>query len=180
LEKYVEVVHGEIGDEVELIENGVKFVAPILTGQKTGWFFDHRPARARLQQLSAGKRVLDVFSYIGGWGIQAAVAGASEVVCVDSSEKALDWVEKNAALNGVADHVGTLQGNAAEAMQALLAEGEKFDIVIVDPPAFIKRKKIRPRVKRLMPRSTSWPFGCWRKTVCYFRLRARCIYRRIS
>jgi 23S rRNA (cytosine1962-C5)-methyltransferase len=141
LEKYVEVVHGEIGDEVELIENGVKFVAPILTGQKTGWFFDHRPARARLQQLSAGKRVLDVFSYIGGWGIQAAVAGASEVVCVDSSEKALDWVEKNAALNGVADHVGTLQGNAAEAMQALLAEGEKFDIVIVDPPAFIKRKK---------------------------------------
>ncbi|ROR98851.1 SAM-dependent methyltransferase [Sinobacterium caligoides] len=141
LEKYVEVVHGEIDDEVSFVENGVKFIAPILSGQKTGWFYDHRPARARLQQLCAGKRVLDVFSYIGGWGVQAAVAGASEVVCVDSSEQALDWVHKNAELNGVADRVTSVQGNAAEALQALLEEGEKFDVVIVDPPAFIKRRK---------------------------------------
>ncbi len=141
LEKYVEVVHGEIADEVNLSENAVKFMAPILSGQKTGWFYDHRPARARLQQLCEGKRVLDVFSYIGGWGVQAAAAGASEVVCVDSSEQALDWVHKNAEYNGVADKVSSLQGNAAEALQGLLAEGEKFDIVIVDPPAFIKRRK---------------------------------------
>ncbi len=112
-----------------------------LAGQKSGWFYDHRMARGRLQTLVKGKRVLDVFSYLGGWGVAAAVAGAEEVTCVDSSEFALDGVDTNAALNGVAEKLVTIQGNAFDVLNALRADEQKFDVVIVDPPAFIKRKK---------------------------------------
>lgn len=141
LDSYVEVVFGEVPRRVALRENGVAFEAPVFDGQKTGWFFDHREARARLKGLVTGKRVLDVFSYIGGWGVQAAAFGAAEVHCVDASEKALDQVMRNAALNGVEDRVHTLQGDAFEALQALKQEGERFDVVIMDPPAFITRRK---------------------------------------
>ncbi|MCW8841343.1 MAG: class I SAM-dependent rRNA methyltransferase, partial [Gammaproteobacteria bacterium] len=85
LESYVEAALGEVPESIEIEENGTRFEVPLLAGQKTGWFYDHRSNRAQLQQLAHGMRVLDVFSYIGGWGIEAAVAGASEVVCVDSS-----------------------------------------------------------------------------------------------
>ncbi len=89
LEGGVEVLGDEPPENVELEENGVRFIAPVLDGQKTGWFFDHRANRAWLNGLVAGKRVLDLFSYVGGWGIQAAAHGASEVLCVDASERAL-------------------------------------------------------------------------------------------
>ncbi|UQB41786.1 class I SAM-dependent rRNA methyltransferase [Thiomicrospira microaerophila] len=141
LERYQAVACGELPEQVELIENGVKFVIPGLGGQKTGWFYDHRSGRARCAELVKGKRVLDVFSYLGGWGVLAAVAGASEVACVDASELALDGVHANAELNGVADKVTSYQGNAFEVLTALAQQAEKFDVVIVDPPAFIKRKK---------------------------------------
>ncbi len=141
LESYVEPALGEVPESVEIEENAARFEVPLLTGQKTGWFYDHRMNRAHVQQLARGMRVLDVFSYIGGWGIEAASAGARHVVCVDSSAKALDQVERNADLNGVADCVESIQGDAFEALKALRAEKEKFDMVIVDPPAFIKRKK---------------------------------------
>lgn len=141
LDSYVEVVFGEVPRRVALRENGVAFEAPVFDGQKTGWFYDHREARARLKGLVTGKRVLDVFSYIGGWGVQAAAFGAAEVHCVDASEKALDQVMRNAVLNGVEDRVHTLQGDAFEALQALKQEGERFDVVIMDPPAFITRRK---------------------------------------
>jgi 23S rRNA (cytosine1962-C5)-methyltransferase len=113
----------------------------MIGGQKTGWFYDHRMARARLQTLVQGKRVLDVFSYLGGWGIQAAVAGAEAVTCVDASESALDGVERNAELNGVSEKMTLMQGNAFDVLNALRTEGARFDVVIVDPPAFVKRKK---------------------------------------
>jgi 23S rRNA (cytosine1962-C5)-methyltransferase len=141
LERYQALAYGELPEQVTLIENGVNFVVPGLGGQKTGWFYDHRSGRARCAELVAGKRVLDVFSYLGGWGVLAAVAGASEVACVDASEAALDGVHLNAELNGVADKVTSYQGNAFEVLTALATEGEKFDVVIVDPPAFVKRKK---------------------------------------
>jgi len=141
LDSYVEPALGEVPEVVEIEENGTRFEVPLLTGQKTGWFYDHRMNRARVQQLAVNMRVLDVFSYIGGWGIEAATAGAREVVCIDSSAKALDQVERNAALNGVADKVQSIEGDAFEALKALRAEREQFDMVIVDPPAFIKRKK---------------------------------------
>ncbi len=141
LPEYTEVVYGSVPEAVELIENGTRFMAPIHGGQKTGWFYDHRVNRAQLQQYVKGKRVLDVFSYIGGWGVQAAKAGASEVVCVDASESALDGVEQNAALNGVEDIVSTIQGKAIDVLKHLIAENERFDIVVLDPPAFIKKRK---------------------------------------
>ena len=136
-----EVVHGEVPPAVPLVENGVRFHAPVFAGQKTGWFYDHRDSRARLAGWSRGKRVLDVYSYIGGWGIQAAVAGANEVCCLDSSEPALTGAMENARLNGVADRVGTRRGPAPELMAALHEEGERYEAIVLDPPAFIQRRK---------------------------------------
>lgn len=141
LPEYTEVALGEVPEAVELIENGTRFLAPVTGGQKTGWFYDHRVNRAQLQQYAGGKRVLDVFSYVGGWGVQAAMAGASEVICVDASEQALEWVAENAAINGLAENVQMLHGKAVAAMKQLHEAGEKFDVVVLDPPAFIKRKK---------------------------------------
>jgi 23S rRNA (cytosine1962-C5)-methyltransferase len=141
LDSYVETVKGTVADVTPLIENGVRFEASLVTGQKTGWYYDHRDNRARLARYVKGLRVLDVFSYLGAWGIQAAVAGASEVMCVDASEVALDRLHANAVLNGVEARVATLEGDAFEALKALRADRERFDVVILDPPAFIKRKK---------------------------------------
>ncbi len=141
LPEVVECVHGESPDDVELVENGVRFIAPLASGQKTGWFYDQRPNRAWLRELAPGKRVLDVFSYVGSFGVQAAAFGASEVWCNDASERALDKVHENAALNGVGDKLNTLQGDAFDALRQLKDDGERFDVIIVDPPAFIKRKK---------------------------------------
>jgi 23S rRNA (cytosine1962-C5)-methyltransferase len=141
LPEYTEVVYGEVPELVKLVENGTQFMAPIRGGQKTGWFYDHRINRAQLQQYVKGKRVLDVFSYIGGWGIQAAVAGASDVTCLDASEPALEGVVNNAALNNVSDRVNTLQGKAIDVLKRLIAEDQRFDVIVLDPPAFIKRRK---------------------------------------
>lgn len=120
-------------------ENGVRFEAP-LEGQKTGWFYDHRLNRARLQQYVRGARVLDVFSYVGGWGLQMAAAGAASVTCVDASAQALEWVQRNAALNGFSS-VATLQGDAFHMLKTLCDERERFDVVILDPPALIPRRR---------------------------------------
>ena len=141
LEKEVVVAYGNPPDHVELIENGVKFLAPLHDGQKTGWFYDQRPNRAWLKKYVVGKRVLDVFSYIGGFGVQAAVFGAKEVWCVDRSAAALDLVKKSAELNGVAERMRCIEGDAFDVLKDLKDSGEQFDVVIVDPPAFIKRKK---------------------------------------
>lgn len=141
LPSYVETAYGAAVDPVRLEENGVVFDVPVLTGQKTGWFYDHRMNRARMQHYVKDRRVLDMFSYLGGWGVQAAVAGASEVLCVDSSQSALDQLRRNAALNSVAERVTGIQADAFDALKSLRAERQKFDVVILDPPAFIKRKK---------------------------------------
>jgi 23S rRNA (cytosine1962-C5)-methyltransferase len=141
LPRYVDAVFGQVPEWVALEENGVKFEAPVIAGQKTGWFYDHRMNRARLAPYVKGKRVLDLFSYIGGWGVQAAAFGASEVFCVDASAFALDGVERNAALNGVAEKLTCVEGDVFEALKELKAAEERFDVVVCDPPAFIKRKK---------------------------------------
>ncbi|MDM9650436.1 class I SAM-dependent rRNA methyltransferase [Pseudomonas wenzhouensis] len=141
LERYVETAYGEVPEWVALEENGVKFEAPVIEGQKTGWFYDHRMNRARLAPYVKGKRVLDLFSYIGGWGVQAAAFGASEVFCVDASAFALDGVERNATLNGFAEKVTCVEGDVFAALRELKSAEERFDVVIADPPAFIKRKK---------------------------------------
>lgn len=143
LENLEEQVHieGELPDLLRVQENNTLFEFSPLHGQKTGWFYDHRPNRALVQKLAKGKRVLDVFSYIGGWGIEAATAGASDVLCVDASQTAIDLVAHNAALNAVAEKVKGVQGKAIDVMKNLAAAGEKFDLVILDPPAFIQKRK---------------------------------------
>lgn len=137
----VQALKGELPAEVLLSENGVDYYAPLEEGQKTGWFYDHRAARRRILPLVAGTRVLDVFSYCGAWGVLAAARGAESVTCVDSSARAMEFVQRNAQLNGVAERVTSMQMEANAAMRELILQGQRFDVVIIDPPAFIKRKK---------------------------------------
>ena len=141
LGSYVETALGEVPESVILEENGVKFAVPLHTGQKTGWFYDQRPNRTRLRHYVRGTRVLDVFSYLGAWGIQAAAAGAGSVLCVDSSPKAVEGIRGNAVLNDVADKVSVEREDAFDLLRRLRAARERFDVVVLDPPAFIKRKK---------------------------------------
>ena len=138
---YVETALGEIPENVIVVENGLKFSVPLLTGQKTGWFYDQRPNRARFRHYVKGRRVLDVFSYLGAWGIQAAAAGAESVLCADSSPRAVDGIRHNAELNGVTAQVSAERDDAFDLLRRLRAARERFDVVVLDPPAFIKRKK---------------------------------------
>jgi len=141
LPSYIETVHGEIPEWLALEENGLRFETPLARGQKTGWFFDHRMNRARLAHYVKGKRVLDVFSYLGAWGVQAAAAGAESVLCVDSSALALEGVVRNAGLNHVESRVQTRQADAFDLLKELRAARERYDVVVLDPPALIKRRK---------------------------------------
>lgn len=141
LETSVHWADSEGTQELEIIENGLTFTVPATTGQKTGWYYDHRANRARLAPYVRGMRVLDVFSYAGAWGLQALAAGAESLVAVDSSSDALDALDGNAERNGLGDQVTGVEGDAFDVLKALRQDGERFDAVIVDPPAFVKRKK---------------------------------------
>lgn len=132
---------GDVPEMLTLIENQTQFQVSATAGQKTGWFYDHRVNRSFLQGLVKGKSVLDVFSYVGGWGIEAAQAGASNVLCVDASEAAVAGVLHNAKLNQLASVVSAERGKAVDMLKTLVAEKSRFDVVILDPPAFIKKRK---------------------------------------
>ncbi|MEO8400915.1 MAG: class I SAM-dependent rRNA methyltransferase [Gammaproteobacteria bacterium] len=141
LETYVSAAFGTPPETITLEENGLTFSAPLWTGQKTGWFFDHRLNRSRLTHYANNQRVLDVFSYLGAWGIQAAKSGATDVTCVDSSALASDWIMENARLNQVAEKVKVICDDAFVALKNLSAAKEKFGVIILDPPAFVKKLK---------------------------------------
>ncbi|MCP3870997.1 MAG: class I SAM-dependent rRNA methyltransferase [Gammaproteobacteria bacterium] len=141
LERYVEEGAGEWPDPLELHEQGGVYLFPSRAGQKTGWYYDQAENRGRMTDYVEGKRVLDVCSYVGAWGVLAALGGASEVVCVDASKDALSMLEQNAVRNGVGDRVTAVQNDAFEALRELRAARETFDVVMLDPPAFIKRRK---------------------------------------
>ncbi|HHJ18125.1 MAG TPA: class I SAM-dependent rRNA methyltransferase, partial [Gammaproteobacteria bacterium] len=134
-------VIGTLPEQVRVEEHGLSFAVSLEQGQKTGWFYDQRMNRARLGDYVAGRRVLDVFSYVGAWGLRAAAAGAADVMCVDASQSAVDMIQANAAHNALAEKVATLHGDAFDALAQLRADQEKFDVVVLDPPAFIKRRK---------------------------------------
>jgi 23S rRNA (cytosine1962-C5)-methyltransferase len=135
---------GELPQEVEVIEAGVHLKAPLATGQKTGWFYDQTANRALLRGfLAPGQSVLDVCSYVGGWSMSALAAGAASALCVDSSASALEAASANAARNGFA--LETRRDDAFDALAALHAEGRRFDVLVVDPPAFVKRRKDLPK-----------------------------------
>ncbi len=141
LASYTEVVKGNLIGPVEIEENGVRFLVDPVNGQKTGWFYDHRHNRALAAKLSAGQRVLDLFSYSGAWGVQAAASGAEAVDCVDSSEAALALAAANARLNGVDPRIRSVRDDAFEFLQRARQERRRYDLIILDPPALIKRKK---------------------------------------
>lgn len=138
LELYVKPLLGQPPDEILLQENNVQFYAPFLQGQKTGWFYDHRLNRARLKHYVRDKSVLDVFSYLGGFGIQAAYFGAKQVDCIEASQLACDYIRKNAELNQVSHKVEIMQGDAFDVMKQ---QDKHYDVIILDPPAFVKKAK---------------------------------------
>jgi 23S rRNA (cytosine1962-C5)-methyltransferase len=140
LDEKLEVLEGTVDGVIPVSMNGATYMADLMGGQKTGLFFDQRANHAFAQSLVKGKRVLDVFSHVGGFGLAALAAGADSVVCVDSSAPALELAEQGAAAMGVSDKFSTRKGDAFDTMAALLAEGETFDVVICDPPAFAPSK----------------------------------------
>ncbi len=140
LPRVVEAAFGEVPDKVEVREGALSFTAPLAAGQKTGWFYDQTANRARLKRyLTSGARVLDVCAYAGAWAITALRDGAASALCVDSSPPALECAQLNAARNGT--RVELMRADAFEASKTLGEQGARFDVVILDPPAFIKRKK---------------------------------------
>jgi 23S rRNA (cytosine1962-C5)-methyltransferase len=137
LPRYVEVAAGDVPAMVTVREGDLVYDAPLHEGQKTGWFYDQRDNRARFARYP-GDSVLDVFCYTGAWGLAAAARGA-RATFVDSSAQALEWVD--AAGGRLGRSTERLQGNAFDVLRELRDEGRRFDAVIVDPPAFIKKKK---------------------------------------
>lgn len=141
LEKEVRVAGGEVPESVTVVENGALFETPLLAGQKTGWFYDQRDNRARLKRYVKDKSVLDVCSYVGGWSITSLMMGAKSATAVDQSEIALEYAVKSAEKNGVEDRFDTIKADCFDALKALKRKGKKFEVIVVDPPAFIKRRK---------------------------------------
>jgi len=142
LDSSVTVVSGDIPPLVQLSEGESSFEVSLLEGQKTGWFFDQAANRNDMRRyIREGDSVLDICSYVGAWGIRAARAGATEVICVDSSNAALEQVKRNAEMNGVQEQVRTMKNDAFERLKKFAKRKRQFDMVILDPPAFIKRKK---------------------------------------
>jgi 23S rRNA (cytosine1962-C5)-methyltransferase len=141
LPEYVEFGFGEHAGPLRVREGGLDFEVDAIGGQKTGWFFDQHANRDRLAPYVRGARVLDLFSYVGAWGLRAAGFGATEVTCVDASKAAVEAVRRNAALNGREGLVSAVEADAFEFLKAARAERRRWDVVILDPPAFVKRKK---------------------------------------
>ena len=142
LPDHVSLGLGELTSEPLIVrEAGLEFECDPVAGQKTGWFYDQRGNRDCLEHLVKGKRVLDMFSYLGGWGLRAAAYGASEVVCVDASQPAVEAIARNIERNGFSDRVKAVRADAFDYLKALREQREHFDVVILDPPAFVKRKK---------------------------------------
>jgi 23S rRNA (cytosine1962-C5)-methyltransferase len=150
LPSYVEAAKGKFDELGQVLEDGLEFQAPLVEGQKTGWFFDQAANRRALSKyVRPNARMLDVFSYVGAWGVRAAHSGAREVLCVDSSAAALELAASNAERNGVNERHGskltTVRGDAFDVLQDLAKKRARFDIVVIDPPAFAKRKKDLPK-----------------------------------
>lgn len=139
LDLYDRVERGQLEGPVRLEENGAVFFADLVTGQKTGWFFDQRDNRAAVAALARDRSVIDFYSYAGGFAIQAAKAGATQVTAVDRSEGSLALAARSAEENGV--RVDCVRADAFAEMERLAAAGSRFGVVVADPPAFVKSKK---------------------------------------
>ncbi len=152
LKEGMEPSKGFIGEpfdtKVEIIENGVHYMVDVEDGQKTGFFLDQKNNRASIHKLCKGKKVLDCFTHTGSFALNAGIAGAESVLGVDASQLAVDQATENAALNHLEDKVKFECADVFELLPALEAKGEKYDVVILDPPAFTKsRNSIKQAVK---------------------------------
>uniref|UniRef100_E6PDN5 SAM-dependent methyltransferase n=1 Tax=mine drainage metagenome TaxID=410659 RepID=E6PDN5_9ZZZZ len=131
---------GDLPAEIEVHEGEMRLLAPLLEGQKTGYFFDQAENRARLARyIRPGDRCIDLFSYVGSWGVAAGLAGAASAICIDSSERAIEFARRNGERNGVA--IDGRCGDALVVLAELAAQGMRADVVILDPPALVKRKR---------------------------------------
>lgn len=152
LNEGMERVKGFIGEEfdtnVSIVENGVKYIVDVKDGQKTGFFLDQKYNRLAIQRLCKDAKVLDCFTHTGSFALNAGIAGAKSVLGVDASELAVHQAEENAALNGLSETVHFKCEDVFELLPELERAGEKFDVVILDPPAFTKsRSSIKNAVK---------------------------------
>ena len=152
LNEGMEQVKGFLSEEfdtnVEIVENGVKYLVDVRDGQKTGFFLDQKYNRLAIQKLCKDARVLDCFTHTGSFALNAAIAGAKEVTGVDASELAVEQAAKNAALNGVQDRAKFICRDVFELLPELEKQGEKYDVVILDPPAFTKsRNSVKNAIK---------------------------------
>jgi 23S rRNA (cytosine1962-C5)-methyltransferase len=146
LDSYVRAAKGEMPERISLMENGVHYFADIGAGQKTGWYFDQRDNHAFMAKLAKGRSVLDAYCYAGGFGIAAGKNGATAVTGIDSSQGALDLAQEAAAANAV--QARFVKADVFEELERLAAANEKFDVVIADPPPFVKsRKDLEPGAK---------------------------------
>lgn len=137
-----QTLYGKLeNEEVIFEEYGVRFKANLIQGHKTGFFLDHRDNRHRIGQLSKGKKVLDVFSYAGGFSTHALAGGATEAYSLDISAQALELAQENVRLNKHAGKHHIIAGDAFESLQKMISQNKKFDIVIIDPPSFAKSQK---------------------------------------
>ena len=148
----MERVKGFIGEEfdtkVEIVENGVRYMVDVKDGQKTGFFLDQKYNRLAIQKLCRNARVLDCFTHTGSFALNAGYAGAKEVTGVDASQLAVDQATANAALNGLSDSVKFICEDVFDLLPKLEEKGEKYDVVILDPPAFTKsRSSVKNAVK---------------------------------
>jgi 23S rRNA (cytosine1962-C5)-methyltransferase len=140
LERRVEVLRGEVPARVIVREGDLEYEVDVMTGHKTGHYLDQRENRLRAAVGAKGRRVLDAFSYDGLFGIRAAIAGAASVLCVDQSEAALERALANAERNGVLERVKVRRANCMSELRALSKTEERFDLVVVDPPAFARNR----------------------------------------
>lgn len=152
LNEGMERVKGFIGEEfdtnVEIVENGVRYIVDVKDGQKTGFFLDQKYNRLAIQKLCNGASVLDCFTHTGSFALNAGIAGAREVIGVDASQLAVDQATENAKLNGLENVVSFRCEDVFELLPALEEAGEKFDVVILDPPAFTKsRSSVKNAIK---------------------------------
>ena len=142
-------------------ENGAEFFTNLAEGQKTGWFYDHRESRALAAKYATGRDVLDLFSYLGAFAIPIAKAGAKSVIAVDASRSAIDGIHTNATHNGVSDRVTAICADVFEYLSEAQNNPEtaRFDLIILDPPALIKRKKDHPQGLRAYERLNQLALG---------------------
>ncbi|MFZ5817001.1 MAG: class I SAM-dependent rRNA methyltransferase [Bacillota bacterium] len=133
-------LRGEFDPRLTITENGLQIAVDVANGQKTGYFLDQRENRRAVRPYAKDARVLDCFCNVGGFALNAAAAGAREVLAVDASEEALAAARQNAELNGLLDRMQFQAGNAFDILRQLEAKQERFDTIVLDPPAFAKNK----------------------------------------